>query len=264
VANSRPKSAPTLPSLALVIVAANQDFTFSCVIGLAHNAFLLHALHDRSGSIVTDLEPALNVAGRCLAVAQDDRNGLAVEIARFRGAHAARVEHRAVLALLAKVSGDGVKILRRALGLEVANDLLHFLIGYEWPVDATDTATALHIKHVALAEQLLGSLLAQDRSAVDLGGHLEGNAGREIRLDGAGDDIDRGALRRQNDVDAGRPRHLRQALDRALDVLARDHHQIGHLVHNHHDIRQRLEVELLLLVDRLAALAVIAGVDGAR
>ena len=63
---------------------------------------------------------------------------------------------------------------------------------------------------------------------------------------------------------AGSPRHLRQPLHRAFDVLAGDHHQVGHLVDDHHDIRQRLEIELLLLVDRLAALAIVAGMYRAR
>ena len=72
-----------------------------------------------------------------------------------------------------------------------------------------------------------------------------------------------GPLRRQDHVQAGGARHLREALHRAFDVLAGDHHQVGHLVDDDDDERQRLEVELLLLVDRLAALLVVAGMDGA-
>ena len=128
---------------------------------------------------------------------------------------------------------------------------------------AADASAARHVEHVALAEQLLGALLAEDRAAVDLRGDLERDAGREIRLDGAGDDVDRGALRRQDHVDAGRARHLRQALDRALDVLAGDHHQVGHLVDDHHDVGDGIELEIFLLVDRLAGFLVVAGVHGA-
>ena len=62
----------------------------------------------------------------------------------------------------------------------------------------------------------------------------------------------------------GRARHLRETLHGALDVLAGDHHQVGHLVHDDHDERQRLEIELLVLVDGFAAFLVVAGVDGAR
>ena len=50
----------------------------------------------------------------------------------------------------------------------------------------------------------------------------------------------RWALRRQDHVDAGGAGHLGQALDRALDLLAGHHHQVRHLVDDHHDVRQRL------------------------
>ena len=145
----------------------------------------------------------------------------------------------------------------------MGHDLLDLGVGDEGPVHAGDAAAARHVQHVALAEQLLGALLAEDGAAVDLAGHLEGDAGREIRLDRAGDDVDRGALRRHDEVDAGGARHLGEALDRAFDVLAGDHHQVGHLVDDDDDVGQRLERHLLLLVDGLAGLAVEAGLDGA-
>ena len=65
------------------------------------------------------------------------------------------------------------------------------------------------------------------------------------------------------DVDAGGARHLGEALDGAFDVLAGDHHQVGHLVDDDDDVGQRLEVHDLVLVDRLAGLAVEAGLHGA-
>ena len=89
------------------------------------------------------------------------------------------------------------------------------------------------------------------------------DAGREVGLDGAGDDVDRRALRRRDDVDAGGAGHLGEALDGAFDVLAGDHHQVGHFVDDDDDEGQRLEVELLALEDRLAGLAVEAGLHGA-
>ena len=54
------------------------------------------------------------------------------------------------------------------------------------------------------------------------------------------------------DVDAGGAGHLGEALDGALDLLAGDHHQVGHLVDDDDDVGQRLEVHDLVLVDRLA------------
>ena len=145
----------------------------------------------------------------------------------------------------------------------MGDDLLDLGVGDEGAVHAGDAAAARHVEHVALAEQLLGALLAEDGAAVDLARHLERDAGREIRLDRAGDDVDRGALRRHDEMDAGGARHLRQALDRAFDVLAGDHHQIGHLVDDDDDIGQLLELDLLVLVDRLAGLAVEAGLHRA-
>jgi hypothetical protein len=82
-------------------------------------------------------------------------------------------------------------------------------------VDAGDAPAAGHVEHVALPEQLLGALFAKDGAAVDLRRDLEGDAGREVGLDRAGDDVDRRALRRHDQVDAGGARHLRQALDAA-------------------------------------------------
>ena len=128
---------------------------------------------------------------------------------------------------------------------------------------ADDTPAARHIEHVALAEQLLGALLAENGAAVDLGGDLEADAGGEVRLDGARDDVDARALRRRDEVDAGRARHLREALHRGLDVLARHHHQVGHLVDDDDDVGHHLVVHLLLLVDGAARLPIEPGLHGA-
>ena len=42
---------------------------------------LFHALHDRGGAVVADLQAALDVGGRGLAVAQHDRDRLVIGIA---------------------------------------------------------------------------------------------------------------------------------------------------------------------------------------
>ena len=134
----------------------------------------------------------------------------------------------------------------------MGDDLLDFVLRDERPVDAGDAAAAGHVEHVALAEQLLGALLAEDRAAVDLARHLERDAGREVGLDGAGDDVDRRPLGGHDEMDACGARHLRQALDRALDVLAGDHHEVGHLVDDDDDVGQFVERDLLVLVDRFS------------
>ena len=139
------------------------------------------------------------------------------------------------------------------------DDLFDFLVGDERPMHARYAPAPRHVQHVALTKQLLGALLAQNRAAVDFGGDLKRNAGREIRLDRAGDDIDGGPLRRHDEVNAGGARHLGEPLDRAFDVLARDHHEIGHLVDDHHDEGQGRKLHRLLFVDRFAGLAIVAG-----
>ena len=83
----------------------------------------------------------------------------------------------------------------------------------------------------------------------------------KLALDGPGDDVHRGPLGGHHQVDAGRAGHLGQALDRRLDVLAGDQHEVGHLVDHHHDVGQRLQVDRLVLVQRVAGVRVEADLD---
>ena len=68
-----------------------------------------------------------------------------------------------------------------------------------------------------------------------------------------------GPLGRHDEMNAGGAGHLREALDRTFDVLAGDHHQVGHLVDDDDDVGQLGEVHRLLFHRRLAGLAVVAG-----
>ena len=126
---------------------------------------------------------------------------------------------------------------------------------------ALDLLAAGHVEHVALAEQLLRALFAQDGARIDLAGDVEADAGRQVGLDHAGDDVDRRTLRRHDQVDARRTRLLCEPLDEEFDLLARRHHQVGQLVDDHHDLRHRFIIELLFLVLRLAADRIPAGLD---
>ena len=69
--------------------------------------------------------------------------------------------------------------------------------------------------------------------------HAERNARRQVGLDDAGDHVHRRPLRRQNQMDADRARHLRQARDGLLDFVARHHHQVRQLVDDDDDAGQR-------------------------
>ena len=68
------------------------------------------------------------------------------------------------------------------------------------------------------------------------------SAAGQVGLDGAGEDVDRRPLRRHDQVDADCPRHLRQASDRSLDLGRGGHHEVGQLVDDHDEVRQRLQV----------------------
>ncbi len=154
--------------------------------------------------------------------------------------------------------GHGVDIFGLALAAPVLGHGFHFLVGHERPVDADQRAGVGLVEHVALAQQLLGALLAQDRAAVDPAGDVEADAGRQVGLDHAGDDVDRGALRRHDQVDAGGAALLRKALDQHFDFLADGDHQVGQLVDDQHDLRQRLVIELFFLEQFLARVGIEA------
>ena len=62
--------------------------------------------------------------------------------------------------------------------------------------------------------------------------HPERDPAREVRLDEAGDDVHRRALRREDEVDADGARLLRQHGERRLHLALHRHHQVGQLVHD--------------------------------
>ena len=128
---------------------------------------------------------------------------------------------------------------------------MHFRVGHEGAVTAGRHGGARRqVQHVAVAEQRLRAHLIENGARIHLGRHLEGDAAGNVGLDEAGDDIHRRPLRRQDQVDAGGARLLRQARDQLLDLLADDHHEVGELVDDDDDVRQRLEVRDLRLIDR--------------
>src|SRR5579872_5662171 len=115
---------------------------------LPDNAFEFHTLHQRCRPIVADLQPPLNITGRGLAVAFDDRNSLREQIAATISAHSGGIEHRAVFVgrLLRR---DGLQVFGGALRLEVTNHLFDLFVGNKRAVDAADSPTACHVEHVA-------------------------------------------------------------------------------------------------------------------
>ena len=109
------------------LVLGDENLALAGVVGGADDALLLHLLDNRGGAIVADRQTALDVAGRGLAVAQNDGNGAVVEVVRFVVAVDEAVG-AGLAALGVGVNGNGGEILRRALRLQVRDDLLDFLV----------------------------------------------------------------------------------------------------------------------------------------
>ena len=144
----------------------------------------------------------------------------------------------------------------------VIGHLFHFLIAYKRTVDAFERTGIGLVEHVTLAQQLLGTLLAKDRAAINAAGDVETDAGWQIGLDDAGDHIDGRALRRHDKMDARSTALLRKALDQHLDFLTNRHHQIGQFVNDQNNLWQDLVIELLFLDYGLARFGIVAGLHG--
>src|SRR5690606_32503071 len=105
----RPREAASIGFFATL----DQNLALSGVIGGPDDAFLLHTLDDGGGAVIADLQAALDIAGRSLAVAKHDLHGLLIEVAALPFAERALVEHgtAAVLAFFG-LRGHGFEILR--------------------------------------------------------------------------------------------------------------------------------------------------------
>ena len=95
-------------------------------------------------------------------------------------------------------------------------------------------------EHIAAAQQRFSSVGVEDGPRIHLGGQAEADAGGNVGLDKAGNHVHAGPLRSQDEMNAHGARHLRQARDGFLNVGAVQHHQVGQLVDDDDDVRQRL------------------------
>ena len=228
------------------------------MVGSPHDAVLFHPLDQPGGAVIADAELPLEPTGRGLLAFHHQLDGVAILLVLGRILAVRRaIERETILGFL----GDGLDIIRLTLPAPVIRHRAHLVVADERAVHAHRALAAGHIQHVALAQQLFRALFAQNRARIDLRGDVEADARRQVRLDHAGDDVDRGPLRRHDQVDARRARLLCQPLDEEFDLLARRHHQIGEFVDDHHDLGQHLEVQRLLLIDRLARIGIVTGLD---
>ena len=121
----------------------------------------------------------------------------------------------------------------------MGDDLADLLLADEGALDALrDVGVAGQQQHVALADQLLGAGLIEDDAAV--GEAVDGVRGtrRDVGLDDTGDDVDRRALRGDDEVHADGAGLLGDAGDALLDVAGGHHHQVVELVDDDDDVRR--------------------------
>ena len=138
--------------------------------------------------------------------------------------------------------GDVGAVLGPRLRGDVLDDLLDLVLADPRALHA-DRLRGAHRQEqrVALADEPVGAGLVEDDAGVGDARHREREPRRHVRLDEAGDDVDRRALRGEDEVDAAGPGELGDADDRVLDVARGDHHEVGELVDDDEEVRVRLE-----------------------
>src|SRR4051794_5367748 len=170
------------------------------------------AADDASPLEHVDQPPGAGVAHTEAALDQRDRRGLRLDDDLDR-----LVEQRVVVRVEVAVHVT-VIWLREDLGqLEVAlvelllalprllDDERDLLLGDVGALDALQPRGAERLEeHVALTEKRLGAALVEDHTRVRLRRHCERDPGRHVRLDHAGDHVDRRALRGEYEVDTDR------------------------------------------------------------
>src|SRR6266478_10122395 len=96
---------------------------------------------------------------------------------------------------------------------------MNFIISYKHALRTNKTRSARReVKHVALAEQTIGSVLIKNDATVNLRGDLECDSAGNVRFDHAGDHVRARRLSSDNQMNSSRACHLRDARDRSLDV----------------------------------------------
>jgi len=94
------------------------------------------------------------------------------------------------------------------------------------------------IKQVALAQEVFGTRFIQNDAGIDPGGDLEGDPGRNIGLDDAGDDGGTGGLGGDHQVDAGRTGLGGKQGNGVFHFGRGDLHKVGQLVDDHDNERK--------------------------
>ena len=118
----------------------------------------------------------------------------------------------------------------------------------------------LRQQEVTVADEALCTGGIQDYAAVQARCHVERHAVRDVRLDKARDHVGRGALRGNDEVDAGRAGELRYARDGELHLLPHVHHEVCQLVYDDNDVGKR-SLGLAIALGIVGPVVSIAGVN---
>ena len=199
---------------------------------LPHDAVLGHVVDQPGPTAVADAERPLQERHAAAALANDHLHGSLIEVVAILagGGRLGRIARRGRLE---------VDELRRILRLGRADRRHHtvdLVVAHKRALAAENlTRARREEEHVAVAEQPLRPHFVEHHAAIRTARHLEGDAGRQVALDEAGDHVDRRLLGGENQMDAHRPALLGQPDDVLLDFLAGGHHHVGDLVGDHHD-----------------------------
>ena len=159
-------------------------------------------------------------------------------ISSSSSSHAALVVHEAA-GRFGELLMDFHLVARLALLGDEIDDALDFLVGDQRALGANQFRRAgRQVEHVAFAEQFVRAHGIENGARIHFRGDLEGDTRGNVRFDDAGDDVDARTLRRDDAMNAGRARHLRDAGDGHFDIRRRDQHEVGQFVDDDDDVAQ--------------------------
>ena len=130
----------------------------------ANEAVFFHTINQPGCAVIANPQLTLNPARRCLLAFKHDLARLAILRVFFVvvAAHSAKVE-TAIFGFF----GHRLNLFGLPLAAPMVCHAADFIIGNKWTMDTRQPATARHIQHVALAQQLLGALFAQYGTAIN-------------------------------------------------------------------------------------------------
>src|SRR4029077_4912413 len=177
------------------------------------DAALLHDVDEPARAREADRHLALEHRHRRLSRALDDLDGFLVAVVVDLVA-TVLTDPRALLVL-----DDGHVVLRLALLPPVTDDLLDLRVRDEGALRADRLRrVGGEPKHVAAPKELFRTGHVNDRAGIDRGCGSKRDTSGHVRLDESRDDVDRGPLRSEDQVDPGRTRELRDPRDLLLDL----------------------------------------------